>query len=111
MPRSKRNVKRAVFDMTKMEKAVKLLKEKFTLHGAAKHFGIPRASLRRCYNCNMTEDSLVKYIRKNLAIKKVFNDEQKRLLVAYIKEAAMLQFGLTLKEKKIGLPIRKGQPN
>lgn len=101
MPRSKQNIKRASFDGDKIETAVRLLKEKkFSLHGASKHFQIPRTSLRRYYSYVMKEGTSVKDIRKNLAVKRIFDDEQERMLVNYIKEAAILQFGLTLKEVK-----------
>lgn len=40
-------------------------------------------------------------LRENLAVEKVFNEEQNKMLVEYIKDAANLQFGLTLKDVKV----------
>ncbi|KAL4711423.1 hypothetical protein ACJJTC_016177 [Scirpophaga incertulas] len=101
MPRSKQNKKRAPLDTDKIENAIRLLKEKkLTLHGASKHFQITRTSLRRYHSYALKEGISVAEIRINRAVKRVFDDEQERMLANYIKDAALLQFGLTLKEVK-----------
>nr|CAI5827726.1 unnamed protein product [Callosobruchus analis] len=102
MPRSKQNIKRPVLDTKIMENAVNLVKaKKFTLHGASVHFRISRTTLRRYYRHMMKEGTAVQDLHENLAVKKVFNEEQEKMLVVYIKDAANLQFGLTLKDVKV----------
>nr|CAI5864513.1 unnamed protein product [Callosobruchus analis] len=102
MPRSKQNIKRPVLDTKIMENAVNLVKaKKFTLHGASVHFRISRTTLRRYYRHMMREGTAVQDLHENLAVKKVFNEEQEKMLVVYIKDAANLQFGLTLKDVKV----------
>ncbi|CAG9581916.1 unnamed protein product [Danaus chrysippus] len=101
MPRSRQNKKRAPLDTDKIENAIRLLKEKkLTFHGASKHFQIPRTCLRRYHSYALKEGISVAEIRKNLAVKRVFADEQELMLANYIKDAAPLQFCLTLKEVK-----------
>nr|CAI5826562.1 unnamed protein product [Callosobruchus analis] len=102
MQRSKQNIKRPVLDTKIMENAVNLVKaKKFTLHGASVHFRISRTTLRRYYRHMMKEGTAVQDLHENLAVKKVFNEEQEKMLVVYIKDAANLQFGLTLKDVKV----------
>lgn len=75
--------------------------KKFTLHGASVHFRNPRTTLRRYYCHMMKEGTSVQDLRENLAVEKLFNEEQNKMLVEYIKDAANLQFGLTLKDVKV----------
>ncbi|GBP90136.1 hypothetical protein EVAR_68636_1 [Eumeta japonica] len=84
----------AILDKDKIENALKLLKKKkFTLDGASQHLQIPKTTLRRYYNYAMKEGKE----GKNLTVKRVFDDEQDRMLMSYIKEEVILQLSLTLK--------------
>lgn len=99
MPRSKLKIKRPVPDLSMIEDAVSLIKDKkISINGASKQFRIPRTTLRRYYRIALIEGTSVQEIREHLAVKRVFNEEQNKLLVEYIKDAAILQFGLTLKD-------------
>lgn len=102
MPRSKNKRKRTPVDVDKLTNAIKLIKEKkITSFGASTHFGIPRTTLRRHLKHCMETGENVSNLHENLAVKKVFDREDERSLVDYIKDAAHLQFGLTLKDVKI----------
>lgn len=101
MPRSKEKKKRAIIDVDNLTNAIKMIKEKkFTTFGASKHFGLPRTTLRRHLNHCMETGNDVSKLHENLAVNQVFNCEEERNLVDYIKDAAHLQFGLTLKNVK-----------
>lgn len=100
MLHSKEGKKRTRIDETALGDAIKFVKEKkITIFGAAKHFQIPRTTtLRRYYQHCMEEGTSINDLRENLAVKRVFTNEEDKMLVDYIKEAAQLQFRLTLKE-------------
>lgn len=97
MPRSKSGVKRDLIDKEKLELALQHVKDKkLTLYAAAKHFGLSKTSLIRHYS-RFNLQGLEKYsYAVNYATKKVFNEDEEKLLVNYIIEAANLQYGLTL---------------
>lgn len=97
MPRSKAGVKRGGPDLEKLRSAIKLIKEKrMTLHGAAKHTGVARSTIRRHMNKILETGDENYSLRDNNSTHKVFNHEEELMLLEYIKEASILQYGLTL---------------
>lgn len=98
MPRSKTGVKRDPPDPEKLKSAIQLIKEKkLTLYSAAKHTGLARSTIRR-YMQNFKDTGKENYnLVQNCSTKKVFNREEENMLVEYIKDAATLQYGLTLR--------------
>lgn len=102
MPRSKEKKRLVRHDKEALSSAIKLIKEKkFSLFGAARHFNIPRTTLRRYYECCNKEDMTLVDLHKNLSVKQVFTEEQEKMLLNYIKDAALLQYGLTLRDVKV----------
>lgn len=101
MPRSKNDVHRISTDKNKLNDAISLIKEKkFTVYGAAKHFGLPKTTLKRHYNHCIETGQDVSDLHNHLSVNRVFTDKEEHLLVDYIKEAAVLKYGLTLKDVK-----------
>lgn len=101
MPRSEEKKKRAPINVDNLSNAIKMIKEKkFTTFGTSKHFGLPRTTLRRHLKHCMETGNDVSKLHENLAVNQVFDRKEERSLVNYIKDAARLQFGLTLKDVK-----------
>lgn len=102
MPRSKENKKRTSINMDDLTNAIKMIKEKkISTFGASKHFGLPRTTLRRHLKHCLEIGKDVSELHQNLLVNQVFDRTEERTLVDYIKDAAQLQFGLTLKDVKI----------
>lgn len=102
MPRSKEKKTRKLINVNDLANAIKMIKaKKFTTFGAAKHFGLPRTTLRRHLNHCLEIGNDVSKLHENLAVNQVFDRTEEQSLVDYIKDAAHLQFGLTLKDVKV----------
>lgn len=102
MPRSKEKKKRTPINVDDLTNAIKMIKEKkFSTFGASKHFGLPRTTLRRHLKHCLEIGNDVSKLHENLAVNQVFDRTEEHSLVDYIKDAAHLQFGLTLKDVKI----------
>ncbi|XP_047134205.1 uncharacterized protein LOC105850413 isoform X1 [Hydra vulgaris] len=102
MPRSKELKKRTPINVNDLTNAIKMIKDKkFTTFGASKHFGLPRTTLRRHLKHCLEIGKDVSKLHENLAVNQVFDLTAEQSLVDYIKDAAHLQFGLTLKDVKI----------
>lgn len=102
MPRSKEKKKRTPINMNYLTNAIKMIKEKkISTFAAAKHFGLPRTTLRRHLKHCLETGKDVSKLHENLAVNQVFDHTEEHNLVDYIKDAAHLQFGLTLKDVKI----------
>lgn len=102
MPRSKENKKRTSIYTDDLTNAIKMIKEKkISTFGASKHFGLPRTTLRRHLKHCLEIGKDVSELHQNLLVNQVFDRTEERTLVDYIKDAAQLQFGLTLKDVKI----------
>lgn len=102
MPRSKENKKRTSINTDDLTNAIKMIKEKkISTFGASKHFGLPRTTLRRHLKHCLEIGKDVSELHQNLLVNQVFDRTEERTLVDYIKDAAQLQFGLTLKDVKI----------
>lgn len=99
MPRSKTGIKRNRPDPEKLRSAIKLIKEKrLSMYSAAKHTGMSRSTIRRYMNnFQVTGSENYNAVHEHCSTKKVFNREEENMLVDYIKEAATLQYGLTLR--------------
>lgn len=92
MLHSKEGKKRTRIDETALGDAIKFVKEKkFTIFGAAKHFQIPRTTLRRYYQHCMEEGASINDLRENLAVKRVFTNEEYKMLVDYITSRSQTQ--------------------
>ncbi|XP_072949708.1 uncharacterized protein mod(mdg4) isoform X1 [Epargyreus clarus] len=100
--RKKKKKKRTPINMNNLTNAIKTIKQnKITILGASKLFGIPLTTLRRHLKHCLEIGEDVSKLHENLAVKQVFDRTEERSLVEYLKDVALLQFGLTHKDVKI----------
>lgn len=101
MPRSKDGIKRKRIEKNQIEAAIKCIQKKeMTIGEAAKHYEMKKPTLiYHLHKLRESNNTEFKYSPKKP--KKVFTDEEELLLVQYLKSAANMHYGLTLKQVRV----------
>lgn len=98
----KRKTSRQSWDEENMKQAIQKLKNKeMGFRKASEIYGVPKTTLKRRFDRYKETDDLDKAVEKKLGrFDQVFNKEQERELVSYLKDMESRLYGLTSKDLK-----------